>query len=965
MRPEVVDIWRRGPDNHGMGSQRPGAEESDPLPAVHARGATAGSVPVWLTRFVGRHAELETAGELLACTRLLTLTGAGGSGKTRLAAALATMRSERSGDEICWVELAAVSDPGQVIEQVTMAAGLATRPGTDAAWLLAAQLADRPMLLCLDNCEHVLTAVADLARTVLQSCPGVCVLATSREPLHLAGETVWTVPTLSPGDAAALFAERARQACPRFGADPADMPAVGLVCARLDGLPLALELAAAWLRTLTAAELAAELDHRFALLVRGPRAVVARHETLLASMNWSHDMLSGAEQAVFRRLAVFAGSFTLDAARAVCALRGTGEEGVLDAVSRLVDKSLLVTGSDGGRMRYRQLETVRAYAHDRLAEAGETTAARDRHLDYFLGLVESAAAQLDGDADRWRTRLEAEHDNLREALDWGLAADDPERGRRLAAGLPWLWQLHGHGREGFAYLQRAIDRDPSARSLLQARLLAGVAVVADTADPLDREADAAGRAAELAAEHDDQRLEALCLQLTAIGELYTDFDAAWQLNLKADQLARDAGEHLVSDGARTLQGVILHLRDRHDQAEPLLQGAVEGLLERGNRHVAATTLAFQASGEASTGRLSAALRTARRAVELAEPLGDYHRVGTTRSMLAIIQGLSGDLEAAAATLSPVLGVTENSAEELFVPWLALAAGRLYLWQGDSQRALPWLRRESQSTDRGRGTYFAAQALPVLGAALRQRGERDAAARALDDAERLARRLGMPRALADALEQQAHLAQPDDPDRALELHHAALAIRTGHGLRTFYADSLDSLGALALTTSRPDRAARLIAASDRERESIGYPRPPNDRAAHLRLLADARDTLGPASFAAHWNAGEGLAIDTALAYARRSRGPRERPSTGWASLTPTEREVVEMAASGATNPEIAIRLLMSRGTVKTHLSHAYAKLGVSNRTELAAHHPHAKRSLPSRILGCQTEHQQTDGAGAEP
>jgi len=919
-----------------MGTRRPGAGEGDTRRPDRARRAAVRSVPIWLTRFVGRRAELEAAGELLAGTRLLTLTGAGGSGKTRLAAVLASTRSERAGDEICWVELAAVSDPGQVVEQVAIAAGLATRPATDAASLLAAQLADRPVLLCLDNCEHVLAAVADLVRTVLQSCPGASVLVTSREPLRLAGETVWTVPTLSPGDAAALFVERARQACPGFGSDPADVSAVGTVCARLDGLPLALELAAAWLRTLTAAELVAELDHQFALLVRGPRAVVARHETLLASMNWSHDMLSGAEQAVFRRLAVFAGSFTLDAARAVCALRGTATEGVLEAVSRLVDKSLLVADSGGGgRMRYRQLETVRAYARDRLAEAVETTAARDRHLDYYLGLVESAAAQLDGDADQWRLQLEAEHDNLREALEWGLAVEDPERGRRLAAGLPWLWQLHGHGREGFAYLQRAIDRDPSACSLLQARLLAGVAVVADTADPLDREADAARRALELAAGHDDRRLQALCLQLTAIGELYTDFDAAWQLNLKAEQLARDVGEHLVSDGARTLQGVILHLRDRHDQAEPLLQDAVEGLLGRGNRHIAATTLAYQASGEASTGRLSAALRTAQRAVELAEPLGDYHRVGTTRSMLAIIQGLSGDLEGAAATLFPVLSVIDNSAEELFVPWLALAAGRLYLWQGDPQRALPWLRRESLSTDRGRGTYLAALALPVLGAALRQLGERDEAARTLEAAEQLADRLGMLRTVADTLEQQAHLAQPDDPDRALELHHAALTIRTGRGLRTFYADSLDSLGELALLTSRPDRAVRLIAASDRDRETIGYPRPPNDRPAHLRLLADARDVLGPASFAEHWNAGGELSIDTALAYARRSRGPRDRPSSGWASLTPTELEVAEMAASGATNPEIAIRLLMSRGTVKTHLSHAYAKLGVANRTELAA------------------------------
>jgi DNA-binding CsgD family transcriptional regulator len=731
-----------------------------------------------------------------------------------------------------------------------------------------------------------------------------------------------------------LFLERGRQARPGFDADPAASSAVVTLCARLDGLPLALELAAPWLRTLTAGEIEAGLDDRFALLVRGPRGVLARHETLLASMSWSHDMLTRADQAVFRRLGVFVGSFSLDAARPVGAAAGLSADAILAAVSRLVDKSLLVVEHHQGVARYRMLETVRAYARARLAEAGEETATRERHLAYFLELVERAEPELSTDTDAWRLRLEVEHDNLREALDWGLAAETPERGRRLAAGLAWLWHLHGHGREGFAILRRAISRDPTSRSLLQARLLTGIAIVADTADPLDLEFDVAQRALELAVEHGDEQLRSLCLRLTAIGQLYTDFEAAWRLNLEAEQIAQQTANGRLSDSGRTLRGAILHLRDRHDEAEPLLQRATDGLLARGERHIAATTLAYQASSEAYTGRLDAALRTAERAVAIAEPLSDYHRVGTTRSTLALIQGLRGDLDAGLRTIAPVLQLVEGILDDVFIPWMALAIGRLHLWRDEPQLALPWLEREAGSTDRGRETYLAAQALPVLGTALHHLQQHAKAHEKLQRAVASARELGMPRVLADALEQQAHLAQADDPDTALELHHAALRIRTERGLRTFYPDSLDGLAALAAVNNRPDRAVRLLAASDRERETIGYPRPPIAQPAHRQLVASTREALGTASFASEWDAGAGLPIDAALAYASRGRGARERPSTGWGSLTPTEREVAQLAIEGCTNPQIAAQLFMSRGTVKTHLSHIYAKLSVTNRTELA-------------------------------
>jgi predicted ATPase/DNA-binding CsgD family transcriptional regulator len=842
--------------------RREGAGEAPPLRSLDA---FPNNLPLQRTSFVGRSAELDAVHRLLAGERLVTLTGAGGSGKTRLAAQAAAEQAERWPDGVWWVELVSAGDATHVAELIAAAVGVLVEPVQGPRRSLLAQLPGRRMLVCLDNCEHVLDAAADVADAILRHCPEVAVLTTSREPLGVPGEAVWRVPSLSEEEALALFVERGSSVRPWFSLDPSSEAAVRTMCARLDGIPLALELAAAWLGALTPRQIEEGLDDRFALLVRGPRGVPARQQTLAASIEWSHDLLDQPERAVLRRLAVFSGGFTLDAARAVCG------DGVLEAIGRLVDTSLVVADEP----RFRMLETIREYALDRLREAGEEASTRDRHLDHYLAVVEESEPELDRDKDAWRARLEAAHDNLRAALDWGLSADDPERGRRLAAGLPWLWHLHGHGPEGSAFLQRAIGRAPEDRSLLQARLLTGVALVADTAGPLDVEYDVAQRALEIATEHGDERLRRMCLSLAAVGQFYTDFDAAWELARECREAGEAAGDGFVADANRGLQGIILHLRDRHDEAQPLLASAAEALLARGDRGIAATVICFQAAGALYTGEPAREL--AERAVAIAEPLGDYHRVGTARSTLALVLGAAGDVDAGLRLMEPVVRLVEGA--DAFVPGMARVLGTLRLWRGDLEEAVRWLERESRSTDRDADTYLAALALPPLGTALRLLGRHDEAAGVLDRAIAVARTLGMPRVQAHALEQQGHLFA--DP----ELHHEALALRVEHGLRGSYAASLDALAAL---TGRPDAEVR------------------------------AR-----------------LSLDEAVAYARRARGARSRPPGGWASLTPTELDVVRLAIEGLNNPEIGRRLFMSRSTVKTHLSHVYAKLGVANRTELAA------------------------------
>ncbi|HET6989043.1 MAG TPA: NB-ARC domain-containing protein, partial [Kribbella sp.] len=469
------------------------------------------NLPVMFTSFVGRQTQLAALRTQLSGSRLVTLTGPGGSGKTRLAAQTAAQLAERWPDGVWWVDLAAVTESKQIPEAVAAAVGVLVEAG-DRTRLLVGQLRAKQALICLDNCEQIIDGVAEFVVALQTGCPEVSVLATSREPLDVPGEAIWRVPALAPDEARTLFVERAGSEFPE------SEQAIRSICVRLDGMPLALELAAAWVRTLTPEQIEAGLDDRFGLLTRNVRGVAARQQTLAASIDWSHDLLDPDERQVFRRLAVFAGGFTLDAARAVC-----GRDGVLDIFGRLVDKSLVV--AEAGR--YRLLETIREYAGARLAAAGEVEFARDRHLDHYLAVAEAAEPLLDKDRDAWRAAVEPDRDNFRAALEFGLASPDSDRGRRLAAALRWLWNLQATGSEGIGYLRRAIERAPDDRTLLQARLLYGYATVADTVDPFGY--DAAGRGLELATELGDDRLRSLFLALVAVGKFFTDFQEAWDL----------------------------------------------------------------------------------------------------------------------------------------------------------------------------------------------------------------------------------------------------------------------------------------------------------------------------------------------------------------------------------------------------------------------------------------------------
>jgi predicted ATPase/class 3 adenylate cyclase len=466
------------------------------FPPLRTLDALPNNLPVQLTSFVGRERALAEVGCLLAAERLVTLTGAGGVGKTRLALRVAADGLDRFPDGVWLVDLAPLADEALVPQAVAAAVGVREDPGRPLVATLADALRPKRLLLVLDNCEHLLEACARLAEGLLRACPDLRVLATSREALGLAGEAPYRVPSLAlpaapgplsvealaPSEAVRLFAARAATVRPGFAVTAQNAAAVAEVCRRLDGIPLALELAAARVRVLPVEPLLARLEDRFRLLTGGSRTALARHQTLRAAVDWSYDLLGAAERTLFARLSGFAGGFTLEAAEAVGAGEGIEPVDVLDLLTRLVDKSLVVAEEQpDGAARYRLLETLRQYAQETPAAHGGAEAVRARHAAYYLALAERAAPELEGPRQRaWLDRLEAELDNLRQALRWSQAEGGrAEAGLRLATALGHLWRLRGHQREGREWLEAALALPAAApRTAARAAALDGAGVLA-------------------------------------------------------------------------------------------------------------------------------------------------------------------------------------------------------------------------------------------------------------------------------------------------------------------------------------------------------------------------------------------------------------------------------------------------------------------------------------------------------
>ncbi len=549
------------------------------------REGSPNNLPLALTSFVGRDREVGAIEELLGRNRLLTLTGPGGSGKTRLASAVASGAAEGFEDGAWWVELAPLSDPTLVSQAVASSLDVRGAPGRALSEVLVEHLEDKNILLVLDNCEHLIDACAALADSLLRSCPDLRVLATSREALSVAGEAVWPVPPLSapdPGrtpsleelgryEAVRLFVDRTRSVAPAFELTGRNAAAVARLCRRLEGMPLAVELAAARARVLAVEQIATHLNDSLRLLKTESRTVDPRQRTLKATIEWSFELLTEEEQTLFRQLSVFSGGWTLAAAEEVWA----GE--VLDILSRLVDKSLVsVVEQQGEEARYRLPETIRQYGAQVLEDSLEGPEVRRRHAEFFLALAEGLEPAMWGAEEAaWLARLEAEDDNLRAALSWAIE-HDAELGLRLAGALRWYWYWRGYYGEGRGWLDKALSKSgPGAAA--RAKALHAVGWLAHDQGDMDRVEAAAeeGIALSRKAEVGGSLAASFWNQLGEVARHRGDYERATALFEEGTALYREAGDRRGVAWGLFLQGNALSLRGDHGRATALYE---EGLV---------------------------------------------------------------------------------------------------------------------------------------------------------------------------------------------------------------------------------------------------------------------------------------------------------------------------------------------------------------------------------------------------
>jgi predicted ATPase/class 3 adenylate cyclase/DNA-binding CsgD family transcriptional regulator len=888
-------------------------------------------LPTQFTNFVGRQAELKQVRELLSENRLVTLTGAGGVGKTRLAIQMSGQLADEFSGGVWYVDLAPITDAELVPTTAARAFGLPDQPGRSTMDTLTGFIGDHQMLVVADNCEHLLDASAAITAALLGACPALTFLATSREPIGVAGEVSWRVPSLSLADEAIeLFTDRARRARPDFTVTDDNAATVGEICTRLDGLPLAIELAAARVRALSLTEILDTLHDRFRLLTGGARTAVRRQQTLRASVDWSHALLSEPERVLFRRLAVFFGGFDLDAVQAIAGSSDMPRYQVIDMLTLLVDKSLVVADESRGRTRYRLLETVRQYAAEKLGESGEADDVRTRHRDHYT----SMAALLDGpgssDYGQRVEQTETEIDNLRAAFAWSRESGNAGLALALASSLSPLWQPRPA--EGVAWLDVVLN-EADAHHLditpaVRARALADRVLLAAN---IGWYADLAGQAEEaltIARQLDNPAL--LMRALAARGLIGFGSAEAHEYRAEALGLARKLGDRLRLSHILSIETLVASF----------------------------------------TGDVIAKRAAAQEGCELAEAIG--YRAGFVRCRwyLGLAQLAQGDCAGAVEHFRTAGAAAEAGHYTNFQRYTLAFEGVALAWQGDACAARAAANEALEGGDNELGSLNAGLAYTALGMAALAAGDA-ATARTATDAACLHAKGAPPgmSALSRAFSAQAALADGDlvaarraadeaiataagwyslwslltrarvalaqaEPGLAERDAHDALACAAELGAHLGVADILECLAVVAGDGGSHLEATRLFGAARAIRQRTDAVRfkvwDPGYEAAVVTL----RDALGDKDFDSAWAEGAVLSTEEAIAYAQRGRGQRKRPTGGWSSLTPTERDVVRLVTEGLTNNDIATRLFVSPRTVQTHLTHVYAKLGLTSRVQLA-------------------------------
>ena len=908
------------------------------------KAAAPNNLPAQYTSFVGRTREREYAIDALASTRVLVLTGAGGSGKTRLSLEVASACTETCPDGVWWVDLAPLTGAGQVAEGLAMALGVRPLPGRTQTQAAADRLAADRALVVLDNCEHLTEGAADLCEALLRGCPAVSVLATSRRPLGVPEESAWRVPLLSlpdgesmqdvaQSDAGALFCERATQAFPRFALTDENAALVARICHELAGLPLAIELAAARVRLLSLVQIADGLRDRFRLLTGGPHGAPPRHKTLRASVDWSYELLSAREQQLLRRSAVFAGGWSLEAMESVCAGEGLDSAAILDLLASLVDGSLVAVEMHDHVARYRLLETVREYAVELLQGSGEQALLRERHLRFFTDLAERARDALSTPLDlTWLDMLEPDSANFEAAIEYGLETD-PESALRIGVALTAWWEVIARFAVGQSALSRALGASDPAPRPLRARALWCCGHLARFRGDVQSAASYTKQALEMAESIGDEWTLARALFTVGHIQFFRDPTGSRAVFVRAIGLARKNADDWPLILALATLGRSYIVTDDIREATEAHQEAAATIARTGLQGViwAMSGLCWSAMVRAEHERCA---ELSAQTVDAARMLGDPVTESFAQAMLALDETMRGAGAAAVERqLATEARVTAAGAGFTF-PITRTELGRAYAAVGDLDRSRQVLTAVVEGG--ADGGWLLLRALGVLAEVLRAIGDHDGAHARAVEAIGLSERIGNRSLWATGKEVLAWLAiGRGEWTHAEALAHEALARRFELGLVIWLPQSLDPLARLAAGLESYTEAARLLGAAERARADLGLVRWPPDVPAFESLERELAVELGDDAYAAARGAGAAMPLDEAIGWIRRARGTRKRPAAGWESLTPTELQVVELVAQGLSNPQVAERMFITRGTVKVHLGHVFQKLDVRSRSELAA------------------------------
>jgi predicted ATPase/DNA-binding CsgD family transcriptional regulator len=859
-----------------------------PSTRSEARPSTPRAEPMWRvpTSFrplLGREQDVVAICALLSRpeARLVTLVGTGGVGKTRLSLEVATRMRDAFADGVCFVGLAAISDPDLVLPTIAYELGVQEGGVQSLPEQVKVALQDKHLLLILDNFEQVARAALQVA-DLLAACPRLKILVTSRVVLHTQAEYEFPLPPLAlppltrlpEGEAlaqyaaVALFLERARALKPNFQLTPANARAIAEICVRLDGLPLAIELAAAWIKLLPPQALLARLEHRLEILTSRARDVPIRQQTLRNTLIWSYDLLDAQEQWLFRQLSVFVGGCTLEATEAVCNTLGNIAVNVLGTLASLIDKNLLQQLEQAnGVPRLQMMATIREYGLECLAAHGETEVVRRAHAEYYLKLAEEVEPKLFGAEQKWWfDRLEQEYENLRAALHWSVERGELEVALRLGGALWRFWLVRGYLSEELVWLEPAIKGIEGVRASVRAKALLS--------------------AGALAYHHGDiNRAEALCREsLTLFRELGDIQGIAFSLH-RLGQVASVRSNYIA---ARSLEEEALQLFKEVDDKEGIAYSL--------------TDLAYGAIDQ-----------------------GEF-----MRARLMAEEGLA---------------LFRMSGDKRGIVYALLRLGRVYYFSQEDLASAYSLAEEALKISREVGYKWGmASSLGLLGQLILKQGDTIAAYSLLEEALVIRREIGYGWGIAWGLYSLGWVAfDQSDYSVAKALFEECLAILREWEDKEFLASGLEALGAVVSAQGDPIWAVQLWGAAEALREMIGAPIAPASRATYDRLVAEARAQLSEEIFAARWAEGRSMPPEQVLAAQATAEGPLPPPvgppSTPPvktspvypAGLTARELEVLRLLAKGLTSAQIAEQLVIGLVTVNSHIRSVYSKLGVSSRS----------------------------------